>query len=41
MNFVSQSMHERTLVVRVGGTLNLYYANKKVEEKPIEQETSK
>ena len=40
MNFVSQSMHERTLVVKAGNTLNLYYANKKVEEKPQEQETS-
>ena len=40
MNFVSQSMHERTLVVKAGDTLNLYYANKKIEEKPIEQKTS-
>lgn len=31
MNFVSQSMHERTLVVKAGDTLNLYYANKKVQ----------
>ena len=31
MNFVSQSMHERTLVVKSGDTLNLYYANKKVQ----------
>lgn len=31
MNFVSQSMHERTLVVKAGDVLNLYYANKKIE----------
>ena len=40
MNFVSQSIHEDTLVVKAGDTLNMYYASKKVEEKPVEQPTS-
>lgn len=38
MNFVSQSMHERTLVVKAGDILNLYYkSNNPVEEKPQEE----
>ncbi len=38
MSFVSQSMHERTLVVKAGDTLNLYYkSNKVVEENPQEE----
>jgi hypothetical protein len=39
MKFLSQSMHERTLVVKAGDTLNLYYQGKK-EDKPVEQEIS-
>jgi len=40
MNFVGQSIHEDTLVVKAGDTLNMYYASKKTEEKPVEQPTS-
>ena len=36
MNFISQSIHEDTLVVKAGDTLNVYYASKKVEETPQE-----
>ena len=36
MNFISQSIHEDTLVIKAGDTLNVYYASKKVEETPQE-----